>query len=160
MSSRLIAWRASVHRCRHRVDAIPSIASGCASAVLSFASIHLRASSRVHPALHEIIENGGGYDCFGNRIPFTGNKRSNNAGSIIAQQSQAYELRVMLAVLDLAEHTDAFTIALWQHDGCSIAVHDRRRKNHWVNAIISAVNECASTLQIYTTLERADDQKD
>jgi hypothetical protein len=111
-------------------------------------------------AVLDVIANRGAHDCFGNWIPFVGNTRKNNVGSIIAQQAQAYELRVMLAVLDLAERTDAFSIALWQHDGCSIAVHDKRRRSYWVTTISNAVNERAYALQIYTTLEQADQQYD
>jgi hypothetical protein len=73
-------------------------------------------------------------------------------GSVIAQQAQSYELLLLLPVYDLAEQTDEVTVMLHQHDGLTIAIHEKRRTNMWIGKITAAVQVQADRLGIRTYL--------
>lgn len=105
-------------------------------------------------AIEVVKRNRGARDCFGYWIPYEGDHRRNNAGSIIAQQSQSYELLILLPVLYLAEQTDEFMITLWQHDGFSMSVRDGEREGYWIRKVTEAVELEAGRFHIHTTLER------
>jgi hypothetical protein len=57
--------------------------------------------------------------------------------SALAQEAQAYEMGLLLPVIYLAQRTDQFSVVLWQHDGFTLAIKDRRP--HMVRKVIEAI---------------------
>ncbi len=89
----------------------------------------------------------GVYDAFGNHISTS----DYNTRSILAQQAQSYELRLLWPAIELAMSTKDFMITAFMHDGC--AFDFTRRSDSWIDRITSAVQEEADLLNIPTELE-------
>jgi hypothetical protein len=108
-----------------------------------------------------IITDGGAENCFGRWLspPLKWNARCRhwrpNLRSVLAQLAQAWELRLLLPVLNLARTTDQFRIMLWVHDGVYVDFRDQSRAQFWSRRIIAAVNQEAQKLGIPTGLERS-----
>jgi hypothetical protein len=107
--------------------------------------------------MKQIVRNRGVQDAFENWIKLEweehrSGRRIPNVGSVIAQQAQSYELLLLLPVYELADLTDEFTIMLHQHDGLTIAIHEKRRIEQWISKITAAVQAQADRLDIHTHL--------
>lgn len=107
----------------------------------------LRRRSERMRAVHQ---RGGAEDCFGRWLPCHDRR---GAASILAQQAQATELRLLLPALDLTEQEAArssaigkapdFRIVLWQHDGFSVSFSDRSKQARHAGRIQAVVDaEC------------------
>jgi len=83
--------------------------------------------------LEKISNDGGAENCFGRwvAIPDKWHERQKryfpNSRSVLAQLAQAWELRLLLPVLELARTTEQFTIMLWLHDGFYVDFRDQNR---------------------------------
>jgi hypothetical protein len=104
-----------------------------------------------------IIEQGHISTCTGrslvvNRDLNPGEQRR-QAYSFMAQQAQAVELELMVSVLPLLVNTNDANIALWMHDGISLAVRNQKQKQVWVRMCADAVRFKARELGIPTYLE-------
>ncbi|MEK7577574.1 MAG: hypothetical protein AAB492_03075 [Patescibacteria group bacterium] len=76
--------------------------------------------------------------------------------SILAQLSQAVEMKLLDPVLELAmqnKDDHGFTIMLYQYDGLSIAVSEPSRVEYWKNKISIAVKKQANALGVFTGVE-------
>lgn len=96
-----------------------------------------------------IRAHGGGLNCFGKWISLNA---SVSVDSILAQQAQAVELKLLHPLIKLArEHPDDFSVLLWQHDGATIYFH--RRADLWRQKIVEAVQGEIDESGIKTHLE-------
>ena len=75
-----------------------------------------------------------------------------NVLSLVARQAQSYEMALIYPIFELAKTTEDFTITLYQFDGVSLAFHNERTKEFWMNEIKKAVQEKATELDINTSL--------
>ena len=104
-----------------------------------------------------VKEEKGAWDCFNRWIPVVESDDEStrvDAKSIVCQVAQAQELQLLLPVFQLAnENQDRFQIALFQHDGFSVAFTSRDRKNRWSREIHKVVEEEAVRLSIPTKLK-------
>lgn len=111
-------------------------------------------------AFKSIILDRGTLDAFGSRVELEwidGNRgRRPDLGSVVSQQAQSYELKLLLPVYELAETTDKFSVMLHQHDGLTVAIPDKRREALWLSRIVGAVQAQADALGIHTRLVRTD----
>lgn len=99
--------------------------------------------------VEQIQAAGGGLTCFGKWIELS---QAVDAYSILAQQAQAVELRLLSPLIKLAsEHPDEFTVLLWQHDGVTVQFH--RRPEHWIRRITETVQSGIDASGIKTRLE-------
>lgn len=107
--------------------------------------------------LKTIRELGGARNCFGKIIILESNgNNDDNAKSILAQLSQAYELKLLYPVVELAiAYPNEFTILLWQHDGFSWVAGRASIKNKCSMILSDVVYESAKELGILTSLETA-----
>ncbi len=93
-----------------------------------------------------------GRNLFINRDLSRGEQRR-QAYSFMAQQAQAIELELMVSVLPLMVDSNDANIALWMHDGISLAVRNQKQKQFWVRMCADAVRFKARELGISTYLE-------
>ncbi len=101
-----------------------------------------------------IFQNFGVLTCFGDWLPLNPKVRKGegSAVSLLAQEAQSYELKLLLPVLELAKQSnDALVIACWQHDGFSAIPKSNDR--YWANALQMTVERQARDLGILTELE-------
>jgi hypothetical protein len=99
--------------------------------------------------LKEIRNNYGAANIYGVWIPVNANQKET---SVLAQLMQAIELHLLYPVVELAKSTDQFQIMIWQHDGFSIYITDKRRKDLWLARIKASVQERIDSLGIITKL--------
>jgi len=98
----------------------------------------------------EIEARGGAYDCFGNWMECSQERRPHQ---ILAAQAQAVELKLIYPAFALAMSTNEFVITLYQYDGFSVEVRQASRRAAWIDRIIRAVNESIRQTPIITSLE-------
>jgi hypothetical protein len=109
-----------------------------------------------------IVDAGGAENCFGQWIAIPQERHTHtrragpNVRSVLAQLAQAWELRLLAPVIDLARSTDQFTITTWLHDGFYVDVRDSARATRWGREITKAVDREAHSLGFLTRLERAE----
>lgn len=102
--------------------------------------------------MRKIINGGGAVDCFGRRIACKGRQ---DVRSVMAQLSQAQEMKLLLPAIELAKkRADEFTIVLWEHDGFSVHFTRKDRIESESQRIIDAVNAECSNRGYPTRLER------
>ncbi len=100
----------------------------------------------------EIKRAGGAFDAFGSWIELEKGRR-NGALSVASIVAQSWELRLMLPIVNAAQTSEAFSIVLWLHDGCSLAFRDASRRARIVEQLQARVANVASELDIATVLE-------
>lgn len=108
--------------------------------------------------LSDIRGNNGAFDCFGRWLSLNPKKKGR---SVLAQLAQAVELWLLETVIDLAieearKAKPEFRIVLWQHDGFSIWVRQKSRRDLWIRRLQEAVRLRAMEMDIPTMLEVAD----
>ena len=101
--------------------------------------------------MRKVINGGGAVDCFGRRIACKGRQ---DVRSVMAQLSQAQEMKLLLPAIELAKkRADEFTIVLWEHDGFSVHFTRTDRIESESQRITDAVNTECSRLGYPTRLE-------
>jgi hypothetical protein len=120
-----------------------------------------------HPLVRELLEarkdqlnrirrNEGAKSCYGQWIDYEGIEKKKPERSILAQLNQAREMWLLEPVLSLAEKQNkaeqAWEVALLQHDGFSIRVHNGQEKQV-VQTLKSAVADRAQFRGYPTRLE-------
>jgi len=110
--------------------------------------------------LAQVKRDGGARDCYGAWIPIPADrygrkskKQSRNPRSVLAQQAQAIEFRVLAPVFTLMQDNEDASIVQWAHDGFTLRVRDKQRMGSWVERLSTAVANEAATLGIRTRLE-------
>lgn len=106
--------------------------------------------------LNQIRKQGGKRDCYDRWIDYSGVSKRFPERSVLARLNQAREMWLLEPVLRLAEKQDegeqAWEVALLQHDGFSIQVHDGQEKQV-VQTLKSAVADLAEDRGYPTRLE-------
>jgi hypothetical protein len=100
-------------------------------------------------AVTAIQRDGGGRTCFGKWL----SEFELTTPQILAQISQAIELKIMHAIFEVAATTSDFTITLFQHDGIAVHFTDKSKAEKWKKRITRAVDTEAKRLAVETTLE-------
>ena len=117
--------------------------------------------------LAAILKEGGRRDCFGRwlALPRWSSSRTKKeahdlrmkeARSILARCAQAYEMKLLAPVIEMAQTHDrnhGFRLMLWQHDGFSIHILREDSREKWKDNISRAVSARAEELGIPTQLE-------
>jgi hypothetical protein len=117
---------------------------------------------------HEVLEDGGATDCFGNplsirEIQDKEGKESEYAAActVLSCLNQAQEMDLLTPALNLAEEAEEyerppFRIALYQYDGFSVKYYTDSRRHHH-ERIVEGVNEKCDRLGYPTRLETETD---
>jgi len=100
-------------------------------------------------AVAAIQRDGGAKTCFGKWL----SDFELTTPQILAQISQAVELKIMHAIFEVAAKTADFTITLFQHDGIAVHFTDKSKAERWKRRMTKAVSEEAQRLGVETTLE-------
>jgi len=101
--------------------------------------------------IEQLLEAGGAFTIYDQWLPA---KNRAQVRSVLAQQAQAVELKLIVPIYELAKDTRDFRVMLHQHDGVSI--HFQRRREMWQRRINEAVDQRAKELGIETRLEWQD----
>lgn len=103
---------------------------------------------------------GGDYTIYGSWLPLADNltkgsisNRYYDVKSILAQQAQAVEMKIIATLFRLAANTDDFAITLYQFDGVSILFKMKHRQDEYIQRMKESVESIAKSLGIHTTLE-------
>jgi hypothetical protein len=99
-------------------------------------------------AMDQIEKDEGAEDAFGRWIPEEGN----GITSVLAQQVQSYEMRMMLQILPVIQKERDIRILCWLHDGVYLRILDPGEAPRKVKRLCQAVNAEASRLGIHTRL--------
>jgi hypothetical protein len=94
-------------------------------------------------AVAAIQRNGGAKTCFGKWL----SDFELTTPQILAQISQAIELKIMHAIFEVAAKTSNFTITLFQHDGIAVHFTDKSKAERWKRRMTKAVSEEAQRLE-------------
>lgn len=111
--------------------------------------------------LTQIRRDNGAYDCFGTWVKMPRDKHETtgkfipNPPSVLAQLGQAFEVKLMYPIVQLAQQTDEFAIVLWLHDGVYIDFRDPGKAKRWTHRFTEAVKQQANAMGIHTHLEVA-----
>jgi hypothetical protein len=97
----------------------------------------------------KIQRESGGRTCFGKWL----DTFELTVPQVLAQISQAIELRIMHAVFELAKTTSDFTITLFQHDGIAVHFTDKSKCKAWKKRMSDAVAREAQHFGVETFLD-------
>lgn len=86
--------------------------------------------------LSAIERAGGANDCYNRFIAISD---SVDSKSVLAQQAQAIELKIMRKVIELAESTTDFKVVCWLHDGVTVKFCNDEAKIKYTKKIINAI---------------------
>jgi hypothetical protein len=100
-------------------------------------------------AVAKIQADGGARTCFGKWL----DTFELTIPQILAQISQAIELKIMNAVFKVAKTTSNFTITLFQHDGIAVHFTDKTKMEKWKKRLNEAVAQEAKRAEVETFLE-------
>lgn len=100
-------------------------------------------------ATDQICQAGGGKTCFGRWI----NTFDVEPHRILAQISQALEVKIVQSVFEVAQTTRDFTITLFLHDGFAVHFTDKTKITLWKQRLTEAVATRVSQMGIDTCLE-------
>ncbi len=110
--------------------------------------------------IQKIYACGGGDTVFGVWLPIIGRdkkERYRSVCSILSQQCQAIELKLLFPVIGLAEkyqdNNHGYLITVWQHDGFSVYFKDKKMIKKLSQELINAVGKQAKKLGTHTKLE-------
>jgi len=73
--------------------------------------------------------------------------------SMLAEEAQAIEAKLLEDVIPLAKTTKDFVVTLWQSDGFSVRFTDRTKQERWTKKIQEVVKAKADLYKIPTQLE-------
>lgn len=109
--------------------------------------------------IDRISELGGAYTVYGSWLSLADNVSTNsisnkyyNVKSILAQQAQAVELKIITSLFRLAADSDDFTITLYQFDGVSILFKDKGRQHAHLARMKQEVKAISDSLGIHIEL--------
>lgn len=100
----------------------------------------------------QIADNNGAYNIYGDWLSLSGNKYF-SVESVLAQQAQAVELKIISTLFHLASGNDDFTIQLYQFDGVSIRFHNTNKQMEYIERMKDAVKSISESLGIPIYLE-------
>lgn len=106
----------------------------------------MRARTTVQKRVHGA---GGTEDAFGRWI----STDEFNLPSVLAQQVQSYEVRLMLAMLPVLKAEKDIRVISWLHDGVAVQVLDPAERERKVRRLCDAVREAAEAYGFHTELE-------
>jgi hypothetical protein len=105
--------------------------------------------------LARIVDAGGAFNYYGEWLPYQ--PELENENSVLAQLSQAVEMRLIVPVFQVAEESEGeFTVMLYQFDGVSITTRRSNQRPYWIDKAKSAVRDQARAMEIETYLEVAE----
>jgi hypothetical protein len=100
-------------------------------------------------AIAAIQRDGGARTCFGKWL----SGLVLTTPQILAQISQAIELKIMHVAFEVAATTSDFKITLFQHDGIAVHFTDKSKARRWKQRISRAIDIEAKRLGVETILE-------
>lgn len=100
-------------------------------------------------AVARIQEDGGARTCFGKWL----DTFELTIPQVLAQISQAIELKIIHAAFVVAKKTADFTITLFQHDGIAVHFTDKSKQELWRNRLNNAITKQAQCFGVETYLE-------
>jgi hypothetical protein len=100
-------------------------------------------------AVAKIQAEGGARTCFGKWL----DTFELTIPQVLAQVSQAIELKIISAVFKVAKTTSDFTITLFQHDGIAVHFTDKTKMEKWKKRLDEAVAQEAESAKVETFLE-------
>lgn len=100
-------------------------------------------------AVSRIQADGGARTCFGKWL----DTFELTIPQVLAQISQAIELKIMHAVFQVANTTSDFTITLFQHDGIAVHFTDKTKLTKWKKHMNRAAGQEAERAGVETFLE-------
>ncbi len=76
--------------------------------------------------------------------------------SVLASIVQSWELRIMLAMLSVFESNRQLTVLSWLHDGCTVHLGDKTKRDRHIRQLCSAIEGEAKQHKIPTFVEVKD----
>lgn len=99
--------------------------------------------------LNQIRTDKGIVDIYGVWLPIN---KYQKEPSVLAQYMQAIELHLVYPVIELAKSTEQFQVMIFQHDGFSILIRDKHRKDLWIARIKEVIQTRIDSYNIITRL--------
>lgn len=102
--------------------------------------------------MQKITEENGAYNIYGDWLS-TSDIKCFSVESVLAQQAQAVEMKIISTLFYLAAGNNNFTIQLFQHDGVSIRFHNKNKQQEYIERMKEAVKTMSESLGIPISLE-------